>query len=81
MTLLAGLVIGFPLVRAGIREEGFTQRPSGRKGGGRGRHRIGVDQIDKDFYRPPQPRPGRSIVLHQTYHPPTRATMALQKSS
>jgi hypothetical protein len=32
-----------------IREEDFTQRPSGRKGGARGRHRVSVDQTDRDF--------------------------------
>jgi hypothetical protein len=76
-TLLPGLILGFPPVRAGTREEGFTQRPSGREDGTRRRHRVGVGQTDRDFSRPSQPCPERSIVLHQTHRPPTCATTAI----
>ncbi|KAK1629695.1 hypothetical protein QYE76_004010 [Lolium multiflorum] len=66
-----------PDVVLGTREEGFTQRPSGREDGTRRRHRVGVGQTDRDFSRPSQPCPERSIVLHQTHRPPTCATTTI----
>jgi hypothetical protein len=50
--LLPGVILGFPPVRARTGRQGFTQRPSRRKGGARGRHRVGVGETDRDFSRP-----------------------------
>jgi hypothetical protein len=55
----------------------YTQRPSGRNGDTRKRHRIGVETtwISPD---PKKPHLGQSVALYQTCHPPKHATTVLQ---
>ena len=50
-TLLPGLILGFPRYARGS-GEGYTRRPSGRKGGTRKRHHIGAGQAAMDFSQP-----------------------------
>ena len=50
-TLLPGLILGFPRYAWGS-GEGYTRRPSGRKGGTHKRHRVGAGHADMDFSQP-----------------------------